>query len=103
MLAFIPLTHSVFLGPLAYTLIGGAFARTILTLARRTGQPCFEPTNRKDGRPGQERGHPVSPSASRGAAVFAYQGVVPGADVAQQMVHVVDRQSHPLERLRTEP
>jgi multidrug efflux pump subunit AcrB len=32
MLAFIPLTHSVFWGALAYTLIGGTFAGTILTL-----------------------------------------------------------------------
>lgn len=31
-LAFIPLTHSVFWGALAYTLIGGTFAGTILTL-----------------------------------------------------------------------
>ncbi|MFS2123312.1 efflux RND transporter permease subunit [Pseudomonas sp. Pseusp97] len=31
-LAFIPLTHSVFWGALAYTLIGGAFAGTVLTL-----------------------------------------------------------------------
>jgi multidrug efflux pump subunit AcrB len=33
MLAFIPLTQSVFWGTLAYTLIGGTFAGTILTLA----------------------------------------------------------------------
>lgn len=32
MLAFIPLTHSVFWGTLAYTLIGGTFAGTALTL-----------------------------------------------------------------------
>ncbi len=32
MLAFIPLTHSVFWGTLAYTLIGGTFAVMILTL-----------------------------------------------------------------------
>ncbi|MBB3211828.1 multidrug efflux pump subunit AcrB [Herbaspirillum sp. Sphag1AN] len=32
MLAFIPLTHSVFWGTLAYTLIGGTFAGTIITL-----------------------------------------------------------------------
>lgn len=31
-LAFIPLTHSVFWGTLAYTLIGGSFVGTILTL-----------------------------------------------------------------------
>jgi multidrug efflux pump subunit AcrB len=31
-LAFIPLTHSVFWGALAYTLIGGTFSGTILTL-----------------------------------------------------------------------
>ncbi|MGR4870407.1 efflux RND transporter permease subunit [Variovorax sp. LARHSF232] len=31
-LAFIPLTHSVFWGALAYTLIGGTFAGTIMTL-----------------------------------------------------------------------
>jgi multidrug efflux pump subunit AcrB len=30
--AFIPLTFSVFWGTLAYTLIGGTFAGTILTL-----------------------------------------------------------------------
>src|SRR5207247_3411458 len=33
MLAFLPLTHSVFWGTLAYTLIGGTFAGTVLTLA----------------------------------------------------------------------
>ena len=33
MLAFIPLTHSVFWGTLAYTLIGGTFGGTVLTLA----------------------------------------------------------------------
>lgn len=32
MLAFIPLSHSVFWGTLAYTLIGGTFAGTVLTL-----------------------------------------------------------------------
>jgi Cu/Ag efflux pump CusA len=32
-LAFIPLTHSVFWGTLAYTLIGGTVAGTVLTLA----------------------------------------------------------------------
>jgi multidrug efflux pump subunit AcrB len=32
MMAFIPLTHSVFWGTLAYTLIGGTFAGTVLTL-----------------------------------------------------------------------
>src|SRR5205809_268275 len=32
MLAFIPLTHSVFWRTLAYTLIGGTFAGTVLTL-----------------------------------------------------------------------
>jgi multidrug efflux pump subunit AcrB len=32
MLAFIPLTHSVFWGTLAYTLIGGTFGGTVLTL-----------------------------------------------------------------------
>jgi multidrug efflux pump subunit AcrB len=31
-LAFIPLTHSVFWGTLAYTLIGGTLAATVLTL-----------------------------------------------------------------------
>lgn len=31
-LAFIPLTHSVFWGTLAYTLIGGTLGGTILTL-----------------------------------------------------------------------
>ena len=31
-LAFIPLTHSVFWGTLAYTLIGGTFGGTIITL-----------------------------------------------------------------------
>jgi multidrug efflux pump subunit AcrB len=31
-LAFIPLTHSVFWGTLAYTLIGGTFVGTIMTL-----------------------------------------------------------------------
>ena len=32
MLAFVPLTHSVFWGTLAYTLIGGTFAGTVMTL-----------------------------------------------------------------------
>ena len=32
MLAFVPLTHSVFWGTLAYALIGGTFGGTILTL-----------------------------------------------------------------------
>ena len=32
MLEFIPLTHSVFWGTLAYTLIGGTFGGTVLTL-----------------------------------------------------------------------
>ena len=32
MLAFIPLTHSVFWGMLTYTLIGGTFVGTVLTL-----------------------------------------------------------------------
>ena len=32
MLAFIPLAHSVFWGTLAYTLIGGTFVGTVLTL-----------------------------------------------------------------------
>jgi multidrug efflux pump subunit AcrB len=32
MLAFIPLTHSTFWGTLAYTLIGGTLAGTVLTL-----------------------------------------------------------------------
>jgi multidrug efflux pump subunit AcrB len=32
MLAFIPLTHSSFWGPLAYVLIGGVGAGTVLTL-----------------------------------------------------------------------
>jgi Cu/Ag efflux pump CusA len=32
MLAFIPLTQSVFWGTLAYTLIGGTFGGTVLTL-----------------------------------------------------------------------
>jgi multidrug efflux pump subunit AcrB len=32
MLAFIPLTHSIFWGTLAYSLIGGTFAGTVLTL-----------------------------------------------------------------------
>jgi multidrug efflux pump subunit AcrB len=32
MLAFVPLTYSVFWGTLAYTLIGGTFGGTVLTL-----------------------------------------------------------------------
>jgi multidrug efflux pump subunit AcrB len=32
MLAFIPLTHSAFWGPLAYVLIGGVGVGTVLTL-----------------------------------------------------------------------
>ena len=33
MLAFIPLTHSVFWGSMAYVLIGGTAVGTVLTLA----------------------------------------------------------------------
>lgn len=37
-LAFIPLTHSVFWGTLAYTLIGGTFVGTIMTLVFQIGR-----------------------------------------------------------------
>ena len=40
MLAFIPLTHSVFWGTLAYTLIGGTFGGTALTLRVLAGVVC---------------------------------------------------------------
>jgi len=67
-LAFVPLTHSVFWGTLAYTLIGGTFAGTILTLVflpamytiwfrivptsrdeEETGRGPSEPTRVRDG------------------------------------------------------
>ncbi|CAB3717235.1 efflux RND transporter permease subunit [Paraburkholderia rhynchosiae] len=40
-LAFIPLTHSVFWGTLAYTLIGGTFAGTVLTLVFLPAMYCI--------------------------------------------------------------
>jgi hypothetical protein len=89
MLAFIPLTHSVFWGTLAYTLIGGTFGGTILTLVflpalyaiwakinrwRRTGKPIlrFERSlsrfSRRNRLPGRVRRSPASARCSRSSA-----------------------------------
>ncbi|MBW8777659.1 MAG: efflux RND transporter permease subunit, partial [Burkholderiales bacterium] len=51
-LAFIPLTHSVFWGTLAYTLIGGTFAGTILTLVFLPAMYSIWFKIRPDGEPG---------------------------------------------------
>lgn len=63
-LAFIPLTHSVFWGALAYTLIGGTFAGTILTLVFLPAMYSIwfriRPGNAADAqREGHETGHPA--------------------------------------------
>ena len=63
-LAFIPLTHSVFWGTLAYTLIGGTLAGTVLTLV-------FLPAMYSIWfriRPGEERSVTGAPPASPAAA-----------------------------------
>ncbi|WP_018971970.1 efflux RND transporter permease subunit [Rudaea cellulosilytica] len=64
-LAFIPLTHSVFWGTLAYTLIGGTFAGTILTLVFLPAMYSIwfkiRPGNAADGR--KDRHEPSRPSA----------------------------------------
>ncbi|MGJ7497363.1 efflux RND transporter permease subunit [Variovorax sp. RT4R15] len=51
-LAFIPLTHSVFWGALAYTLIGGTFAGTVLTLVFLPAMYSIWFKIRPDGRAG---------------------------------------------------
>jgi multidrug efflux pump subunit AcrB len=58
-LAFIPLTHSVFWGTLAYTLIGGTFAGTVLTLVFL---PAMYSIWFKI-RPGQAASAPAAPAA----------------------------------------
>jgi len=64
-LAFIPLTHSVFWGTLAYTLIGGTFAGTILTLVFLPAMYSIwfkiRPRTAADGR--KDRHEPSRPSA----------------------------------------
>ena len=66
-LAFIPLTHSVFWGTLAYTLIGGTFAGTILTLVFLPAMYSIwfkiRPGNAGDGR--KDRHEPSRPSMHR--------------------------------------
>ena len=66
-LAFIPLTHSVFWGTLAYTLIGGTFAGTVLTLVFLPAMYAIwfkiRPGNVSDGHSG--RHEPVRPSERR--------------------------------------
>jgi multidrug efflux pump subunit AcrB len=72
-LAFIPLTHSVFWGTLAYTLIGGTFAGTILTLVFLPAMYAIwfkiRPGNVADGHQG--RHEPVRPSERRLEEVVA--------------------------------
>jgi multidrug efflux pump subunit AcrB len=72
-LAFIPLTHSVFWGTLAYTLIGGTFAGTILTLVFLPAMYAIwfkiRPGNVADGH--QSRHEPVRPSERRLEEVVA--------------------------------
>ncbi|TCV97752.1 multidrug efflux pump subunit AcrB [Luteibacter rhizovicinus] len=71
-LAFIPLTHSVFWGTLAYTLIGGTFAGTILTLVFLPAMYSIwfkiRPGNAADWRKGQ---HEQAPSKHRREDVIA--------------------------------
>jgi len=66
-LAFIPLTHSVFWGTLAYTLIGGTFAGTVLTLVFLPAMYAIwfkiRPGNVSDGHSG--RHEPVRPTERR--------------------------------------
>ena len=65
MLAFIPLTHSVFWGTLAYTLIGGTFAGTILTLVFLPAMYSIwfkiapPPGSSRDALPGQPHAKPA--------------------------------------------
>ena len=64
-LAFIPLTHSVFWGTLAYTLIGGTLAGTILTLVFLPAMysiwfKIVSPSgNSRDASPGQRNAQPA--------------------------------------------
>jgi multidrug efflux pump subunit AcrB len=64
-LAFIPLTHSVFWGTLAYTLIGGTFAGTILTLVFLPAMYSIwfkiapPPGNSRDAPPGHPHAQPA--------------------------------------------
>ncbi|MGN6322831.1 MAG: efflux RND transporter permease subunit [Dyella sp.] len=72
-LAFIPLTHSVFWGTLAYTLIGGTFAGTVLTLVFLPAMYAIwfkiRPGNAADGHHG--RHEPVRPTERRLEEVVA--------------------------------
>ncbi len=60
-LAFIPLTHSVFWGTLAYTLIGGTFGGTIITLVFLPAMYAIWFRIRPDNQPQSERRHPAGP------------------------------------------
>lgn len=60
-LAFIPLTHSVFWGTLAYTLIGGTFGGTIITLVFLPAMYAIWFKIRPDTQPQSEKQHPVGP------------------------------------------
>ncbi|RMQ66725.1 RND efflux transporter [Pseudomonas syringae pv. tomato] len=59
-LAFIPLTHSVFWGTLAYTLIGGTFAGTVLTLVFLPAMYSIWFRIRPDGNKRPQGGHSLS-------------------------------------------
>ncbi|WP_024678104.1 efflux RND transporter permease subunit [Pseudomonas syringae] len=59
-LAFIPLTHSVFWGTLAYTLIGGTFAGTVLTLVFLPAMYSIWFRIRPDGSERPQGGHSLS-------------------------------------------
>ncbi|GAB0079876.1 efflux RND transporter permease subunit [Pseudomonas syringae pv. tomato] len=59
-LAFIPLTHSVFWGTLAYTLIGGTFAGTVLTLVFLPAMYSIWFRIRPDGNERPQGGHSLS-------------------------------------------
>ncbi|KFD16703.1 cation efflux system protein, partial [Rahnella aquatilis CIP 78.65 = ATCC 33071] len=60
-LAFIPLTHSVFWGTLAYTLIGGTFGGTIITLVFLPAMYAIWFRIRPDNQPQSESRHPAGP------------------------------------------
>ncbi|RMM72151.1 AcrB/AcrD/AcrF protein [Pseudomonas syringae pv. maculicola] len=59
-LAFIPLTHSVFWGTLAYTLIGGTFAGTVLSLVFLPAMYSIWFRIRPDGNKRPQGGHSLS-------------------------------------------
>jgi len=60
-LAFIPLTHSVFWGTLAYTLIGGTFGGTIITLVFLPAMYAIWFRIRPDNQPQSEKRHLARP------------------------------------------